>query len=174
MLSGDPAKNVAMGHDNDILLRAATKVLSNPLSALVERNVVGSIEALLASPVRRERRKVKALQFGIALEDLLCGPSVARESIAFLKLRQQDDLAQAAKPLNGGSVSDLGALQRALERRRKYDLRTRLQVRGKRWQTRRLLFTERRQRRICDRIVIGDILRTARKGGGIAKSVSSS
>lgn len=123
-LAGDPAKNVAVGHDDNVLFGSAADVLTHPLGTLVERDLVGSVEALLAGPVGRQRRKVKALQLGVAFEHLLCRTSVAGEGIALLKLGQQDDLAQAAETLDGRSIANLGALQRALERRRENDLGT--------------------------------------------------
>lgn len=157
-LASDPAKDVSVGHDDDVLLGSAAKVLPHPLSTLVERSLVSSVETLLAGPIGRERRKVKALQLGVAFDHLFRRASVAGKVVALLELRQQHNLAQATQPLDGRSVADLGALQRTFQRGREDDLCARLQVMGQRGQSSRLLLTEWRQRRIWDRVVVGDVL----------------
>lgn len=134
-LLSDPTENVAVGHDDNVLFRSAAEVLSHPLSTVVERRLVSCVKALLADPVRRERRKVKALKLWVALKHLLCRASVAGKVVAFLELRQQDHLVQAAKSLNQRSVADLGALQGTLEGRRKDDLCARLQILSQGWQS---------------------------------------
>lgn len=158
LLSRDSAENVAVSHDDNVVFGAAAEVLSYPLGSLAESLLIGGVKALLAGPVGGQGRKVKALELGVALEHLLGRTSVAREGIAFLELRQQDDLAQATESLNGGSIANLGTLQRALEGRREDDLGARLQVVGEGWQTCRLLLAERCQWRIWDRVVVGNVL----------------
>ena len=128
LLLSNPTKNVTMSHHNNILLGPAPKVLSNPLSPLVQRLFVSSIKTLLASPVRSQRREVKSLKLWILLKDLLCRASIAWESITFLQLRKQNDLAEPTKTFNSGSVTDLGTLKSTLEGGGEDDLGTRLQV----------------------------------------------
>lgn len=157
-LLSDSTQNIAVRHDDNVLFGSAAEVMSDPLGTVVERSLVGGVEALLASPVGGKRRKVKALELGVTFEHLLGGTSVAGEVVALLQLRQQYNLAETTESLNSWSVADLGALQGALERRREDDLRTRLEILSERRQSARLLLTERCQRRIWDRVVVGDIL----------------
>lgn len=154
----DPAKNIAVGHDNDVLLGSAAKVLTHPLGTIVQGGLVGSVEALLASPVGGQGREVEALELRVSLEHLLGGTSVTGEVVAFLQLGQEHNLAQATQTLDKRSVANLGALQRTLESRRENDFGARLQVLRQRWQSSRLLLSEGCQWCIWDRVVVGDVL----------------
>ena len=160
-----------MSHDDNVVLRTAAEVLSHPLSSVPERSFVGGIEALFASPVRGERREVKALQLRVAFEDLPRRASVARESVALLKLGQQNHLAQAAESLDGRCIANLSALKRALESGRKNDLGTRLQVVRERWQACRLLLAEWCQGRVSDRVVVGDVLCSTAKSREVSTTL---